>query len=72
MDEPSQTLDWAQAPEGTTHVYLRPGAELIWLKLGSPGELEHWRRPGGRNWRPGFDYSGKWLRHSQVQARPAT
>ena len=41
---------WTQAPEGTTH-------HALWLKLGEPAERELWRRPGGRNWRPGVDWS---------------
>ncbi len=63
--------DWSQAPEDATHVYQPPGWPWCWLKLGAPRDQELWRRPGAKNWRPGVDWSGKWLKHPHVTPRPA-
>ena len=63
--------DWSQAPEDATHVYQPPGWPWCWLKLGAPDVQELWRRPSAKNWRPGVDWSGKWLEHPHVMPRPS-
>lgn len=68
--EEQPSLDWAQAPEDATHACHPPGWPMYWLKLGAPAELEQWRWPGGKRWRPGVSWSGEWVNRPHVTARP--
>jgi len=65
LPEQSPPLAPGLAPADATHALRRPGAAIIWLKLGARNERAYWWRRN-RAWVQGVHCSGYWLDDPQV------
>ncbi len=68
---PKPEADWAEAPDGTTHVMRSPGSErVVWIKIESPIEA-FWRWPGAKGWRRSSEHPAMLLKRRSIEPRPA-